>query len=85
MKKIGIGLIGCGAISPRHFEAIKQLPEFELKCVSDIDPEAAKKAGLEQNVDYYTDNDKLFNRKDISLVVVCTPIALHTKHATQAI
>ena len=85
MNKIRVGLIGCGAISPRHFEAIKQIPEFELKAVSDIDKNAAKKAGLEQKVDYYADNKKIFERKDIDLVSVCTPISTHTDISIQAL
>ncbi|PIN85361.1 MAG: hypothetical protein COV47_02545 [Candidatus Diapherotrites archaeon CG11_big_fil_rev_8_21_14_0_20_37_9] len=78
MEKIGIGLIGCGEISARHFNAIKELNDLELKAVSDSDPAAAEKAGKENNVPYYTDNKKLFERKDISLVAICTPISTHT-------
>lgn len=85
MARIGVGLIGCGAICPRHFEALKQLPEFELKAVSDIDAAAAEKAGKEQSVDYYTDNNRIFSRQDISLVCVCTPISTHTELAIQAL
>ncbi len=85
MEKIGVGIIGCGAISPRHFEAIKQLPELKLLAVCDIDAKAAQKAGAEQGVDYYTDNAKLLARKDISLVSVCTPISTHTDIAIAAL
>ncbi len=84
--KIGVGLIGCGAIAPRHFEALRQLAdEFELKAVSDIDLAAAKKAGTQLGVDYYTDNVKLLGRKDISLVSICTPISTHTDLSIQAL
>ena len=85
MEKIGVGLIGCGAISPRHFEALKQLSEFKLVAVSDIDPKAAKKAGEENGVDYYTENSKLLARKDIQLVSICTPISTHTALAIDAL
>ncbi len=83
--RIGVGLIGCGAISPRHFNAIREIPEFELKAVSDINPAAAQNAGEEQKVDYYTDNAKLLKRKDIDLVSICTPISTHTDLAIQAL
>ena len=83
--KLRVGLIGCGAISIRHFNAIKEIPEFELKAVSDIDEATAKKAGEEQGVDYYTDNKKLLEREDIDLVSVCTPISTHTDISIQAL
>lgn len=30
MKKVRLGLIGCGRISKNHFDAITQIPEAEL-------------------------------------------------------
>jgi len=85
MKKIGVGLIGCGNVSARHFEAIKAVKELELVAVSDIVPERAKKAGTEQGVDWYSENEKIFERSDIDLVSICTPIATHPEIAMQAI
>jgi len=85
VEKIGVGLIGCGQISPRHFDAIRQIPEFELMAVSDIDAGAAKKAGTEQGVPFYTNNNELLSRSDITLVSICTPISTHTNLAIDAL
>ena len=38
MKKLRIGVIGCGRISVMHFESILQLDEAELVACCDIKP-----------------------------------------------
>lgn len=43
MKKVRLGLIGCGRISKNHFEAISQIPEADFVAVSDVLPEKAGK------------------------------------------
>ena len=85
MDKIGVGLIGCGAVSSRHFEAIKQIENFELKAVCDVDKTSAEKNGRLYGADYYTSVKKLLDRNDISLVSICTPIFTHTGIAMQAL
>ena len=54
MNKIRVGLIGCGAISERHFEAINSLKEFELVAVSDVVAKKAEKAGKEYKTLLYS-------------------------------
>ena len=38
------GLVGCGRVSPKHLNAIKNLPNTNLVAVCDIREERAKKA-----------------------------------------
>ena len=44
MKKLRIGIIGCGRISVMHFEAAVALEEAELVACADIVPERADEA-----------------------------------------
>lgn len=81
----GVGLIGCGNIARTHFECIKKTPGLKLVAVSDIIPERAQKAGIANEVDFYSDNKKLLERSDVDLVAICTPIATHTDIAKLAL
>jgi UDP-N-acetyl-2-amino-2-deoxyglucuronate dehydrogenase len=70
-----LGLIGCGHISEKHFEAITMIPRIELKAVCDIKEDRMAK----YKVDKYQDYKKLLKRKDIDLISICTPSGLHVQ------
>ena len=40
MEPVGLGLIGCGAIGPRHLEAAEGLPLIKFVAVADVAWEA---------------------------------------------
>ncbi len=40
--KVGIGIIGCGSISPAYLKAAKGFPILDIRAVADAKPEAAK-------------------------------------------
>jgi predicted dehydrogenase len=42
MKQYKVGIIGCGAIFPRHLEAIQANNNFELKAICDIQESLVK-------------------------------------------
>jgi len=77
---IKIALIGCGRISKKHIEAIKE-NNLDLVAVSDINIEKAKKIG----VAYYKDYKKMLEKEDIDIVSILTPSGLHYKHALEII
>ena len=82
MKKLKIGIIGCGGIANgKHMPALKQLPNVEMVAFCDIIVERAEKA----KVDYGTPDAKVYeNYKDlisdesIDVVHVCTPNRSHS-------
>ena len=77
-KSIKIGLAGCGRISSQHLSAIRLLKgRIKLMAVCDTDPKRARQTALKHRVPFYTDYRDLLKRKDIDLVVVCTPSGLH--------
>lgn len=79
MKKLGIGIIGCGAIHEIHARAIAGSEFGELIAVADIVEEKAKASGSKNNCEYYTDYKKLLEDERIDVVHICTPHYLHSQ------
>jgi len=86
MEKIGIGVIGCGAIANRaHLPAYRASPETRLVAVADIDEKKAEKAARQFNVPHwYKDYNRLLEHEDIDAVSICVPPILHAEVAIQA-
>lgn len=79
-KKYRVGIIGCGAILPRHIEAIQSNSDhFEIVAVCDIKKERVNKASKEHNVPGFTDYKEMLEKMKgkMNLVTVATPNSLH--------
>lgn len=76
-REINFALIGCGRISSKHFEAIKDTEDTKLVAVCDKKEELAKKVAELYNCEYYTDYKEMLKRDDIDIVNVCTPNGSH--------
>ena len=83
MKKVGI--IGCGAILPRHIEAIKNSSNYKLSALCDIQQDIIDNASKKYNVDGYTDYRSMIRDSDIDFVTIATPNSQHTDQAFYAI
>ena len=79
-----MGIVGCGAISKQHLEAIRQLPEVSLLAVADSVAARAKVFGEEAGCTSYSDYRSLFDRPDVDAVILATPSGLHAKMALDA-
>ncbi len=77
MRKVGIGIIGCGNISTKYLEALKRFPMVELKAVADMRSAAAEKRGAEFGVPGLR-VDQLLKRDDVEIVVNLTVPLAHT-------
>jgi UDP-N-acetyl-2-amino-2-deoxyglucuronate dehydrogenase len=79
MRKLGVGVIGCGGISSAHLSAYRALAsDCELIAVCDAREEAARARAAEFEVpDVYTDYRPLLADERIHVVSVCTPHFLH--------
>ncbi|HHY82933.1 MAG TPA: Gfo/Idh/MocA family oxidoreductase [Clostridiales bacterium] len=84
MSKFKVGLVGCGAISPMHLDALKSLDMVELAAVCDIREERAKAAAQQYNCRYYTDFNEMLEDASLDAVHICTPHYLHPVMAVQA-
>lgn len=86
MKKVKIGIIGCGGIAnQKHFPALKKNAELcEMVAFCDVIEERAKKAADEFGISeakVYTDYRELLNNADIEVVHICTPNVSHSEIA----
>lgn len=85
INKLRVGLIGCGRIVSQHLAAIATLKnQIKLMAVCDTNREIAKEVGLKYKVPFYTNYQDLLKRKDLDLVVICTPNGLHYPMALAA-
>ena len=80
----GFAIVGCGVIAPMHAEAIKSLPNAELRAVVDVVPEQARKRAEEFGGTAYSDLAEALARPDIDVVCVCVPSGLHAEVGVQA-
>ena len=85
MKKNRVGIIGCGAILPRHLESIEFNDEFELTALCDIQDVLVKSLSKRLNVKGYTDYTKMILSKDVDFVTIATPNSLHYEQAIFAL
>lgn len=85
IKKYKFGVIGCGAVSRFHLDAIQSIRNAELIAVGDISAQTAKSVAEKYGgVDWYTDYRQLLGREDIEIVCICTPSGLRRDIAVLA-
>lgn len=79
MKKLGMGVVGVGAMGKRHAENLRRLiPEAQLIAVADTSRERAQQVAAELEIEHYYDTaEALVERKDIQAVVIVTPAKFH--------
>ena len=77
MRKVGIGVVGCGVISKAYLKAAQRFPILELKAVADMRSEAAEARGAEFGVPGMR-VDQMLKRDDIEIVVNLTVPLAHT-------
>jgi predicted dehydrogenase len=92
MKKLNVGLIGCGFMGRTHSNASRRVNNFfdleyepVLKAVCDLDEARAKAFAAKWGYESYeTDWRKLIARKDIDLVDITLPNNMHREVAIAA-
>jgi len=92
MKKLNVGLIGCGFMGRTHSNASRRVNNFfdleyqpVLKAVCDLDEARAKAFAAQWGYESYeTDWRKLVARKDIDLVDITVPNDMHQQVAVAA-
>lgn len=84
-EPVRIGLVGCGAISVQHIEAIEALGETRLAAVMSASEARARACGDTHGVPWTTHLDALLARDDLDAVSVCTPSGLHAPQALAAL
>ena len=77
-RKIRVGLIGCGRISGKHFDALEEHAEVaELVAVCDHDPEVLARAEARTGAKGYPSLQALLANSDVDVVILATPSGQH--------
>ncbi|MBC7190381.1 Gfo/Idh/MocA family oxidoreductase, partial [Candidatus Aerophobetes bacterium] len=82
MKKVKVGIVGCGFAADLHVRALRMVRgiKVEIAGVASRTRESserfARKFGIEK---HYNDYRYLLEDKDIDVIDVCTPNYLHKK------
>ncbi len=88
-NEIGLGIVGCGAISKRHGEALSQLPEARLKAVADLNTSRAGNFARSHTrgskVEVHENHLELLSSPGIDAVIVATPTGLHAQIGLDAL
>jgi predicted dehydrogenase len=85
MKKLRIGIIGCGTILPVHLDSIHSFEGAELCIVCDINENKAKKVAAIEGCPYVTDYEDILKDETIDVVHILTPHYLHVAMTLNAI
>lgn len=84
MTKVKFGIAGCGHIARRHAEAILKLPQAELAAAYDVAPQALQSFTRSYGVEGYRDYEEMLGRKELDVIIVCTPSGLHAEMGVMA-
>ena len=84
MKKIRVGVIGCGRISVMHLVPLSMMEDVELVACADIKPDRADAAAAEYGIKAYYSYEEMINSENLDAVHICLPHHLHTKAAIYA-
>ena len=85
MKSYKIGIVGCGAIFPRHLEAIEANNNFKLIAICDIQKDLVRSIAKKLKVKAYTNFEEMILSKTIDFITIATPNSLHYDQAIFAL
>jgi len=86
MKKLKMGIVGCGWISASHIDAYKKNENTEVIALCDIDEPWLKCAKDIYGVPYiYTDYRDMLENKELDGISICLPTYLHAPVAIAAL
>ncbi len=84
MKKLNIGIIGCGRISGHHCKSIIENQNLELTAVCDLNEDLCKNYAEEFNTSYYTNyREMLVSKPEIDIITIATPSGMHFEHGME--
>jgi UDP-N-acetyl-2-amino-2-deoxyglucuronate dehydrogenase len=87
MKKLKVGIIGCGRIFKKHYFAILKNNNLVITSICDVNFQNLNKLSFVKNLDKikkYTNLILFLKKEKLDICVICTPSGLHLKHANIA-
>ncbi|SEO90119.1 Gfo/Idh/MocA family protein [Paenibacillus sp. OV219] len=85
MKRVKVGVVGCGNISQIYFTNLKKYPEIDLVAAADIDLERAKQRAEEFGLEKAYTVEELLADPEIEIVVNLTIPKAHASVCLQAL
>lgn len=86
MRKLKVGVIGCGSIARyRHLAEYQAHENVEITAVCDVVQERALEMAEKFGAAAYTDYQELLKNGEIEAVSICTPNALHAPMSITAL
>ena len=82
---INVAVIGCGSWGRNHIRVYNDLEKATLIAIADISEKATIEFKERYSIEWYTEPEKIFKRKDIDAISICTPTTTHADLAIQAI
>lgn len=84
-----VGVIGCGGIAPSHMQVYQSLKNVKVVALCDLDLEKAKNLAAKFEIGKtFSDYWDMFEKEDLDLVDICTPVSTHARivcDATKAV
>jgi len=75
---INVAVIGTGYIGPVHIEALRRISGVVVKCVTDANPELARRTAEKYNIEkIYHDYTEILDDPSIQAIHTCAPNSLH--------
>jgi D-apiose dehydrogenase len=85
VKKVKIGLIGCGYISYTHLEAYKEIKNAEVVAVCDINKDKLTQCQQKYHIRQgFTSIEELLENADVDAIDICTPVFSHRELVERA-
>src|SRR5436305_6863875 len=77
MRKVGIGIIGCGTISTAYLKAARRFPILDIRALADMRSDVAERQGAAFGLPAMR-VDQLLKRDDVEVVINLTVPLAHT-------
>jgi len=84
MKKLRVGIIGCGNIFLMHAAPVAERENLELVAVCDIKEDRAKEKAQQFDCAYYLDYLEMLEKENLDVLHICLPHHLHAPVAIHA-
>ena len=73
-----LAILGCGGIAETHLQSLKELSDFDVSYICDIDEEKANDLAINSPGSQIENSmDMIITNKDIDIVDICLPPHLH--------
>ncbi|SFU15257.1 Predicted dehydrogenase [Algoriphagus locisalis] len=77
MRKFKIGIVGTGAITGKHADALNEIENAELVALCSSTPERAKAAQAKFGIQTYSDVSAFLTHPELDIVCICTASGHH--------